>query len=287
MHRKLLKNGIEIICFQTGTVAVHPPHREYQGIPALRIPSIMLSSSWTIDLPITVWLIKSPEGIFLVDTGENVNFFDEDYFGTDKPTAFINRRILKIKLTEAEQINSQLSHLDLSEADVDAIVLTHLHIDHTDGLRFFPNSEVLVSETVWKRPFGAATTTFPQNFAPKQIEYAPSDSPFRAAYQLTKNITIVPTPGHTFGHQSIIVHDDEIDYMLAGDTSFSDVQLLQGKRAGIIIDWGAAKNSYEKIKTYAAEKPLVYLPSHDLNTTQRLMASELLIAKPEHDDESN
>ncbi len=267
-----LNNGIEIFHFQTGTVAVRPPHREFTGlIPPLRLPRILASNRWTDDMPITVWLIKSPEGNFLVDTGENINVFDEDYFGDAKPDAFINRRILKLKLTEELQINNQLAEIGVEPADIDAVVLTHLHLDHTDGLKFFPNRDVLVSKTEWTRPFGAATTTFPRGFTPKQITYEPTDTPFGSGYKLTKTITVVPTPGHTHGHQSVLVHDDEADYMLAGDVSFTDTQLLQNKRPGIIVDWPGGLKTYEKVRRYAAERPLVYLPSHDHETPNRLV----------------
>jgi glyoxylase-like metal-dependent hydrolase (beta-lactamase superfamily II) len=122
LKRILLKNGVEIVHFQTGTVVVRPAHREYLGPSPLRFPRILLSRQWTADHPISVWLIKSEQGSFLIDTGENIDVFADEYFGSDRAAAFIKRRILKLNVTEAEQIDAQLQLIGMSTRDIDAII---------------------------------------------------------------------------------------------------------------------------------------------------------------------
>jgi glyoxylase-like metal-dependent hydrolase (beta-lactamase superfamily II) len=153
---------------------------------------------------------------------------------------------------------------------------THLHLDYTDGLKFFPGAEVLVSAAEWEKPFGATTTTFPPALAPTLLTYQRRDDPFRFGYKLTDYVEVVVTPGHTYGHQSVLVSDHAVDFLLAGDVSFSEEQLRGGQKAGIIVDWDAASRTYAAILSYAEQRPLVYLPSHDPATGSRLECQVVL-----------
>jgi len=49
--------------------------------------------------------------------------------------------------------------------------MTHLHKDHTDGLRYFNKSEIIVSRSEFVNPYGAMEATFPKWFIPNLIAY--------------------------------------------------------------------------------------------------------------------
>ena len=81
---------------------------------------------------------------------------------------------------------------------------------------------------------------------------------------------IVPTPGHTPHHVSVIVCGD-VSFFLAGDTSYNESLLLAGKVDGVSPDPRATWRTYERILSLAGERPLVYLPSHDADSARRLI----------------
>lgn len=81
---------------------------------------------------------------------------------------------------------------------------------------------------------------------------------------------IVPTPGHTPGHVSVIVVQDDVSYFLAGDTSYTQQLLLEKQIDGVTPDEAIARQTMQKILDYAGERPTVYLPSHDPEAVQRL-----------------
>jgi len=88
---------------------------------------------------------------------------------------------------------------------------------------------------------------------------------------LTKrgDVVIVQTPGHTPHHVSVIVAGD-LSFFLAGDTSYNQELLLAGKVDGVSPDPPVAHATHAKILALAAERPLVYLPSHDPDSVRRL-----------------
>ena len=89
-------------------------------------------------------------------------------------------------------------------------------------------------------------------------------------------MVIVPTPGHTPNHVSVIVKIDGISYFLAGDTSYSE-DLLIGKRPdGVSQSAEIAVQTMDKILRYAEAEPTIYLPSHDPLSGDRLLHKRML-----------
>lgn len=88
---------------------------------------------------------------------------------------------------------------------------------------------------------------------------------------LTKrgDVFAVPTPGHTPGHVSVIVQGAP-SVFIAGDTSYTEELLRQGVVDGVSPDEDVARRTNERILALAREQPLVYLPSHDPRSADRL-----------------
>ena len=60
-------------------------------------------------------------------------------------------------------------------------------------------------------------------------------------------------------------------FFLAGDTSYNQTLLLAGKVDGVSPDPRVTERTHERIVGLAAERPLVYLPSHDPDSKRRLI----------------
>jgi glyoxylase-like metal-dependent hydrolase (beta-lactamase superfamily II) len=89
------------------------------------------------------------------------------------------------------------------------------------------------------------------------------------------DVLIVPTPGHTPHHVSVLVLG-EPSVLLAGDTSYNERLLLEGKVDGVSPDPTVTRRTHARILALARERPLVYLPSHDPESEARLEASSVL-----------
>ena len=268
--------SVKIHALQTGTVILKKAHRKLVGPPALRLLTTILDWRYTQPLPIYTWLIEHPEGLMVVDTGENAGVMQKDYFDTDYEYRFAQRfgRMFKFNVPREQEIGMQLKAMGInSRKDIRWVVLTHLHADHVDGLRYFPNAEILIALAEFSRT-SRAFCRWPIWFRPSMlVEY--HDGPvgaFSTSHAITRvgDVRLVPTHGHTFGHQSVLVQDGDTDVFIAGDAAFDEGQVQRGEVAGIVADVALARHTLQTIRKHAAERPTVILPTHDPEAAMRL-----------------
>ena len=273
---------LKIHPIRTGNVQIKTAQRQRRPGGLLRT---LTDRSWTKWLPIYAWAIEHPEGIIVVDTGETSRTSEPDYFPRWHP---YYRWACRMDVEPEEEIGPQLRQLGIDPEEVSTVVLTHFHTDHAGGLHHFPNSNVLVHRGDYRRAQGVSGKLqgylphrWPEWFAPTPIPFeATPVGPFKKSYAVTKagDVVIVPTPGHTPGHVSVIVKTDEVSYFLAGDTSYTESLLLAREPDGVSPKRATALQTIDAILEYAESEPTVYLPSHDPQSIKRLQAKRTVMA---------
>ena len=259
--------GIRVTALRTGSVAVKAAHRAYGGPDALRLPAIALDPRWTPWLPVTCWLVEHPDGPVLVDTGETARTAEPGYFACDPGTAFVYERLLRFDVPAALEVGPQLRALGVPPEEIRTLALTHLHSDHAGGLAHVPNATAYVGRPDAERPSqGALPCRWPAGFRPTPVDYR--DGPlgaFDRSHALTADgaVRLVPTPGHTRGHQSVVVEAGGRSVFLAGDASFSLGQVQRRVVAGICEDRDAARRTLDVLAEHLAGTSARYLAAHE------------------------
>jgi len=268
---------MRIHTIQTGTVAVKS--RQPAGVGRSgrsRLLRTMLGRNWTEPLPIFAWLIEHPEGLILVDTGETSRVAEPGYWGWHP----YFRLGVREQVTPEDEVGPRLRQLGFDPIDIRWVVLTHLHTDHAGGLAHFPASEILMSDSELRdasgirgRLSGYLPQRWPEWLNPTTVGFSEGAvGPFPASRALTRagDVVLVPTPGHTVGHLSVIVHEAEQDVFIAGDTSYTQQLMLDGVVDGVAPDPTAAALTLERIREHLRLRPTIYLPSHDPDSRRRL-----------------
>ena len=80
----------------------------------------------------------------------------------------------------------------------------------------------------------------------------------------------MPTPGHTPGHVSVIVAAGDVCYFLAGDATYTQQALVEGRVDGVSPSEAVSLRTMQTILRLARERPTVYLPTHDPESGHRL-----------------
>lgn len=150
--------------------------------------------------PVYAYAVSHPDGLVLVDTGmiDSHPEIEGDYRPTLHP------------LTE--------HGLPLDE--VVAVVNTHLHFDHCGGNRLFPGTPIYVQRAE-KEAARGPDYTIPEwvDFPGARYELLDGEA------EVVPGISVLPTPGHTSGHQSVVVATAEGPVVLAGDAAHSVAEL--------------------------------------------------------------
>ncbi len=279
---KLKGKDVKIHALCTGTVAVKTNFRRKKGIGELAKLNILLDKNYTEFLPIWVWVIEHPEGLIVIDTGENAEIKDLDKY-LAKESSFIRyqfKHACKFNIDPKDELNYQFEKVNLKLDDVKLVALTHMHLDHTDGLKFFPKQEIIVGDYEFNHPNNNMPSTFPSWFKPNKVVYKQNRiEVFNDAYPITasEDLLYIPTPGHTLGHSSIVFKTDDFDIIFAGDSSYNQEQVLSGELAGVHADYKKAQQTYFNLTEYAKRRKTIYLPTHDENAGHRLANKVFLV----------
>lgn len=269
---------MRIHAIQTGTVAITQSWRRGKGHGSIRRLNTLLDRQWTEPLPIYTWVVEHPEGAIVVDTGETSRASQPGYFPRWHPYF---RFAVREWVRPEDEIGPQLRTLGIDpQRDVRWLVMTHLHTDHAGGLAHFPGVDTLVSRTEYAgaqglrgRIEGYPNNRWPDSFAPRLLDFADRPyGPFAQSLPLTNagDVVLVPTPGHTRGHLSVVVQDGDHAVFLAGDTSYTQELLLQHAPDGVGPDEAQERDTHRRILQLAQSVPTVYLPAHDPESAQRL-----------------
>jgi glyoxylase-like metal-dependent hydrolase (beta-lactamase superfamily II) len=272
---------MNVHAIQTGSVRIKTAQVEGRGHGLQRRLAVFADTHWSDWLPTYAWVIDHPEGVIAVDTGQGAHLLE-----SGKSLHPYMRWEVTFRIERDEEIGPQLRTLGIGPRDVKRVVLTHLHCDHDGGLVHFPQTEILVPRGElqvargWMgRARGYLPNRWPSSFDPVPLDLlAEPYGPFAASRRLTAagDVVAVGTPGHTASHLSVLVENQGITYVLAGDTSYNERLMLAGQVDGVCADEDVARATLRAIRHLAMHRPTVYLPTHDPESAARLSNQTLV-----------
>lgn len=237
--------------------------------------------------PIYCFLIEHPEGRFVIDTGDNWRFSVPVYV-PKLIRKFLEkmRPGVSIRVEPEEEMGPRLKELGLNaERDVSFLILTHFHRDHTGGLYHFPHNRILAMREGFDyarskkgKLAGSMAGNWPTWFNPEPILFEKKAvGPFEQSKALTSDgsVLVVPTPGHAYGHVSIIARTEGLSYFIAGDAAILEEDVRKEKVGPITYNAAISLETLKKIKAFASGEKTVILTSHDPEGPKRLINSSV------------
>lgn len=227
-----------------------------------------------VEIPIYAWAIEHDGEVIVVDTGDIASAGD---------TWLVQfRRNIKPE----QEIEPQLAKLGIKVQDVTRVVLTHIHSDHANGVAPFLDRPIWVSErehksfhSLFTRVINRLTLDAPKAFNPQPFAFLPEPiSSFEFSFPLTKdgNVRVVPTPGHTPGHVSVVAINNGISTFIAGDVTYQQAALVSQTTQGPSEAPDELPDTLARVLAYTQAYPTIYLPSHDPESGNRLANADIV-----------
>jgi glyoxylase-like metal-dependent hydrolase (beta-lactamase superfamily II) len=153
-------------------------------------------------------------------------------------------------LGPGETIDAALAELGWRRRDVDLVVNTHLHYDHTENNLAFPHAQFFVSRAEWEfahDPDGPQAELYDVDWTGPDLTRENYTLVDADRYEVLPGLDLIRTPGHTPGHQSLLVTTAEGTLCVAGDAACMMENLTTPTPPGTHVAGNLALDSIRRI----------------------------------------
>ena len=216
------------------------------------IPSLPKDKVRDVTIPVNMWVIDHPKGLVVFDTGNNVAVSD----GKCKSHWAAGLcDLLKPNQKRDDVIDAQLRKLGYSPDQVKAVITSHAHLDHIGNIKLFPKAVHVIQKKELYQAW------WPEKFQGREggvFVMADFDGPARAFNYLELDgdydlfgdgsVTVISTPGHTLGHQSVKVKLPSGKTIVMAQDAIWVKENLEGYPAGINYSVKDYEASIQRLK---------------------------------------
>lgn len=152
--------------------------------------------------------------------------------------------------------------------DVDIVINTHLHYDHCGGNYLFSNALFYVSRLEWEDAVNADKNKkglYQMNCFWKKDGKRQGWQLIDGEQTLVKGLTLIPTPGHTRGQQSVLLNTKQGIVCVAGDS----VAVLEQLYGNIVPESAALKTQVKASYARIRERADRIIPGHEYTLRDR------------------
>jgi N-acyl homoserine lactone hydrolase len=223
----------------------------------------------SIEFSSTCWLIKHGSEWLLWDAGVPESAHNNPRGWSTLPKLIVYH--LDKTLTD------QLAEIGLKPRDIARVAISHTHGDHIGNVGLFPDSTILMqrAEYSWINSPNGPNDNVNQLMAlarellgtPKNLQLVDGDFDVFD----DGSVTLVSTPGHTPGHQSLLVHLKNSGFIiLSGDVVHSEENFEKNIVPSLNTNEAESKASMEKIRQMIAMYKAMLFINHDKKQTDML-----------------
>lgn len=204
-----------------------------------------------VSVPRVMWVLRGSTTV-VVDTsvprlGSAAEFIGEDF-----------------SRTAGQDPANALSAAGVKAADVEFVLLTHLHWDHAGNCDLFPDATVLVQEEELRYAISPGRF-FRRSFLSPLGSWGvppfivPNLDVVRGSAQIAPGLRVEPAPGHTPGSQAVVVSTSDGTFAIGGDAVSTYANVEQDIPPGFHTNVDQAVDSIDRLAGLADS----LLPSHD------------------------
>jgi glyoxylase-like metal-dependent hydrolase (beta-lactamase superfamily II) len=233
---------IEATVVSDGPLSIGAPSRTFRGPTTQELDKMLTDHFLPTDN------VVLDQNALVINTGDKLALFDTGMSTVKRPNAQTGRLALSLK------------QAGIDPKDIDAVVLTHPHIDHCggmladDGSRLFPNAQVYMQQIdfdFWmddKRmgtPAEGSARTARMNLPP----YRDRIIFIKDGQEILPGVQAMHTPGHTVGHTVYMITSGGKTICNIGDVAHHAV-LIDKPRIEVAFDTDSKQGAESRVKLF-------------------------------------
>lgn len=222
-----------------------------------------------IEFSSTCWLIKHGSQWLVWDTGVPESTLHDPHGWSTLPSLIVYH--LDRSLTD------QLAEIGVKATDIGIVAISHTHGDHIGNVGLFPNATTIMqrAEYAWINSANGPNENVNQLMAlarkllgtPKNLRLIDGDTDVFG----DGSVTLVSTPGHTPGSQSLLVHLKNSGFViLSGDVAHSEENFKNDVVPSLNTSKADSIASMEKIRKLISKYKAAFFINHYKKQTDTL-----------------
>jgi glyoxylase-like metal-dependent hydrolase (beta-lactamase superfamily II) len=234
--------SIEATVVSDGPLPIGPAARTFRG------PSPAELNKMFADHFLPTDNVVLDQNSLVINTGDKLVLFDTGMASMKRPGTQVGRLI------------GSLKQAGIDPKDIDAVVLTHPHIDHSggmvadDGTRNFPNAQVYMTQVdydFWMddrrlgTPAEGSALTARKNLPP----YRDRIIFIKDGQEILPGVQAMQTPGHTVGHTVFMITSGGKTICNIGDVAHH-VVLFEHPKIEVAFDTDSKQGVQSRIKLF-------------------------------------
>ena len=223
----------------------------------------------SIEFSSTCWLIKHGNEWLVWDTGVPESAFNNPRGWSTIPSLIVYHL--------DKTLTAQLAEIGLKPSDVARVAISHTHGDHIGNMGLFSNATVLMqrAEHDWINSPNGPNDNVNQLMAlarkllgnPKSLQLVDGDTDVFG----DGSVTLVSTPGHTPGHESLLVRLKNSGFIiLSGDVAHSEENFEKDIVPSLNTNKAESIASMERIRKMIGIYKAMFFINHDKKQSDTL-----------------
>ncbi|WP_192903222.1 AttM family quorum-quenching N-acyl homoserine lactonase [Photorhabdus khanii] len=217
------------------------------------------------EIPVPFFLLTHPKGHTLIDGGNAVEIATdpEGYWGAIT-------KVYRPVMCEDEGCVAQVKKLGIDPADIRYVVQSHLHLDHTGAIGRFPNATHIVQrleyEYAYTPDWFAVGGYIRKDFDRPGLKWEFLDGESNDFFDVYGDgvLKTVFTPGHSPGHQSLLVTlPNSGSLLLTVDAAYTLDHWEERALPGFLTSTIETVRSVQKLRHLAERKNAIVVTGHD------------------------
>ncbi|MBQ8319924.1 MAG: N-acyl homoserine lactonase family protein [Clostridia bacterium] len=214
------------------------------------------------EMPVMSVLIEHDNGYLLFDTGSNMHSMEKGYWDEGI------QDIYELKQSLGQNIEIQLATCGVRKEEINTVVLSHMHFDHTGNLKLFKNAKVYAPKAdveFARNAFAKGDSTAAFGYHKPDLELPINYTLVEKDFELFKGVEVICLPGHSPGVLGLVVHTEKSGTLIFPMDAVYTKEIYgpPAKASGLVFNRTEYFASIEKVREIAKKYRAQVIPAHD------------------------